>query len=179
MSPEKTTQTTATTTTTITTTTTTTKAKSFIKPLLVVLSIGALLIGAFFGVCALLGAIKSKESSQNPIAGTAEPAESVKPSYTLERDADTGRYIPFGSDESKNNSAEAFVEYKTAIISSSDSTAEEKFDAQISLVTLYISLELFDEADKVLHSIDTASLTSSQQETLNNTQVYLDGIREL
>ena len=142
--------------------------KPFPKKLFIIVgAVLAVLIIGFFAVKALTSNNnKPSPIDNNPVRNTATDDEREKPKYTLEKDSWTGTYEPFGSDETKDNSAEAFIDYKNAIINNQDSTQEEIFDAKIALLTYYINEGFYKEADSIIASIDQSTLYDYQFEIL-------------
>ena len=142
-----------------------------VKLVLIILATLIVVAGVVFAIIHFTNQGQDAEEPTSSVPDTVAPAspeEAAKPSYTLERDAETGEYELFGSDESKNNSGEAFVEYQNAIASSADSSQAEVFDAKISQIVYYTAIELYNEAQSVIDSIDQSTLSADQQERLTN-----------
>ncbi|MBR5389064.1 hypothetical protein IK146_00650 [Candidatus Saccharibacteria bacterium] len=93
--------------------------------------------------------------------------------YSTAKDSETGQREQFGSDENKENSGEAFVEYQTEIINNVQSTDEETFDAKLSTAVYYMAMERYSEAKEILNSFDQTSLSEDQQERLANVNADL------
>ena len=82
--------------------------------------------------------------------------------YSIERDPETGERPLFGSDETKDNSGEAFVDFQNRIENAADSTNEEIFDARISKIVYYVAIEKFDDAEAILVNIDKDALSADE-----------------
>ncbi|MBR2695579.1 hypothetical protein IKE86_01550 [Candidatus Saccharibacteria bacterium] len=113
---------------------------------------------------------KKSNSGQNE----SQVDEASKPSYSTERDPETGERENFGADENKNNSGEAFVEYQERIIESEHSSNEDIFDAKIAQASYYIAIGEYDNAQAILDSLDQSTFSSDQQERFNNIARNLD-----
>jgi len=140
--------------------------------------IGAVLLVALAVTTVILLTRKTETPTSNVPAGVAPatPEEAAKPSYTLDRNENGEREL-FGSDESKNNSGEAFVEYQNAIASSSDSSQAEVFDAKIMQAVYYTALGLYDDAQAALDSLDQSTFNTEQQERFTNVSSRLNSAR--
>lgn len=116
--------------------------------------------------------------STTPDTTTEHVEESSKPKYTLEKDPETGTYEAFGSDETKNNSGEAFVEYQEAISTAPDSTPAEVFDARISQAVYLIAVGSYDEAEEALNALDPSTFSADQEERFESVSARLSAARE-
>ena len=126
----------------------------------------ALLIASFFIFRALYFKPAPEIIDHNPLRGTAEETDKAKPLYTLDRDPETGAYPVFGTDESKTNSGEAFIDFQDAIIANLGSSEAEVFQAVIDKANFYTALGLFDYAEETLNMLDSATLSDSEQTLL-------------
>ena len=106
-------------------------------------------------------------------AQSSEDEQKNAQRYSTAKDPETGQREQFGSDENKENSGEAFVEYQTEIINNVQSTDEETFDAKLSTAVYYMAMERYSEAKEILNSFDQTSLSEDQQERLANVNANL------
>ena len=137
------------------------------KALVIIVAVVAVIllgVGLFF---VLRG--NGETETENPV--TSE--ESSKPSYTLERDPETGERELFGTDENKNNSGEAFLEYQEQIVEAEDSTNEEVFDAKIATASYDIATGNFSEAETILNGINRDELSADEVSRLDSMFGYL------
>ncbi len=127
-----------------------------------------IIIAAVVVVALIVGAVilvlNSRKQKQAEIEATT---------YSIERDPETGERPLFGSDETKDNSGEAFVDFQNRIIAAGDSTNEEVFDAKISQVVYYTAVEQFDEAEKIMSGIDQNTLSADMLSRYNNVMANL------
>ncbi|MBQ8996412.1 hypothetical protein IJ095_00025 [Candidatus Saccharibacteria bacterium] len=135
-------------------------AKNTKLPLIIVIVVVALVlcVGLFF----LIRSLTTKSPAKNPETAYYENRDESQ-TYSLERDPETGERQLFGSDETKDNSGEAFVEYQAAVAASSDTTAAEAFDAKLLTAVYYVAVGQYDEAQSILDELRQSSLTEDQK----------------
>lgn len=140
--------------------------KKFKIPFLVII-IAIIVVALAAGVILLLRNRQSNNNSQRDPETT----------YSIERDPETGERPLFGSDETKDNSGEAFIEYQEQISQASDSTNEEIFDAKIAQAVYYTAVEEYDNAAAALNSLDKSTFSDDEYSRFEKVSADLEAAR--
>ncbi len=99
-----------------------------------------------------------------------KPAEDPN---AVEDEDDENTVIVYEPPEGSEDPGADYIIHHQSIVSSPDSTDEEKFDSLMSIANAYISSEELEEAESLLNDIDRESLTNRQRYDLYNRYVYL------
>ena len=131
------------------------------KKLIIIIAAAVLLIAAAIAVYFLV--IKKPTTSDDTSSGEVSEIDPNTPAAEVE--------VVWG-DEEEDNSGEAYVARLEEVISSSAS-AEEKFDAQLSLANYDIAVENFSAAEVRLLALDTSNFSTEDYFRYYNVLTHL------